>query len=72
MIEMAISSKERKIMLQDKRGNPDVIGWNRSGLRTQLLKNSSIPLGRLFVGVEHSHPRRIQKTREYALIGAGS
>ena len=52
VVEMTVPREEGKIMLNDERRDPDIVGWNRRGLLAQLLEDARVVMSGLLIGVK--------------------
>src|SRR5438067_1379405 len=71
VIEVGIAGIQRQIMLEDEAGDPNIVGGYWGGLLAELLKETSVVMRGLLVGVEHSDPGRIEKPSQYLLVPSG-
>src|ERR1043166_514730 len=49
---MPVAGMQNQVMLQDERGDPDVVGWDRRSLDSKLLIKIRVVMGRLVIGEE--------------------
>lgn len=57
-----------KVVLQDKRRQPDAVRWNRGALSPELAEDRCVMGGRLVVGEEHPHPLLEEESAECSLV----
>jgi len=70
-IEVSIARQEIKIVLHGQGGNPYVVGGNRRSLYAQLMKDMSIMVSCVLVGIKHPDAAAIQEPRQHALVAPG-
>ncbi len=72
MVEMAIPSIQREIVLTDEAGNPEVVEWNRRALTAKLQKQASILMGCALIGIQNGYPGPTQEPLQDTLVGLSS
>jgi hypothetical protein len=68
VVEMLVACQKRKLVLDDQRGDPEIVGGNRRSLTAQLGEQSRVMMGGLFVRQQQAHPGGIQEPGEQPLI----
>ena len=68
MIEVPVPGMKREIVLQNKRREPDIVGWNRRALLSQLPENRRVVMRRLVIGKKHSNAVFQKEPSESSLV----
>lgn len=67
-VEVLVSAEQDEVVLQDDRGNPQVIGGNRSSGLSQFGEEIGIDVYRRLVGKQNGHPIGSEESAEDVLV----
>jgi len=65
---MGVAGEQDERMLEDERGNPHIVGGDRSTLLPQLAVHSAIVMRGLFVGIKNSDAGFQEETAQSGLV----